>query len=129
MTKKREPNVNSEARNLFKKIDSVLRFDYVKFTKCYNDLLSYVIRNDNITDDLPGIPPLHLYLELGACSGTTISLIGMGMSRISAVILAKHATRTTMTEKEVEEWLENINFKAFDVPDIVISEVNRILGR
>lgn len=31
--------------------------------------------------DLPGIPLLNLYLELGACSGTTISLIGIGMSR------------------------------------------------
>ena len=126
---KKEPNVNSEARTLFKKIDSDLRFDYVKFTKCYNDLLSYVIRNDNITDDLPGIPPLHLYLELGACSGTTISLIGMGMSRTSAAILTKLATKTTMTEEETEEWLEHFNFKAFDVPDTVISEANRILGR
>lgn len=126
---KKEPNVNSEARTLFKKIDSDLRFDYVKFTKCYNDLLSYVIRNENITDDLPGIPPLHLYLELGACSGTTISLIGMGMSRTSAAILTKLATKTTMTEEEAEEWLEHFNFKAFDVPDTVISEANRILGR
>lgn len=126
---KKEPNVNSEARTLFKKIDSDLRFDYVKFTKCYNDLLSYVIRNDKITDDLPGIPPLHLYLELGACSGTTISLIGMGMSRTSAAILTKLATKTTMTEEEAEEWLENYNFKAFDVPDTVISEANRILRR
>ncbi len=126
---KKEPNVNSEARTLFKKIDSDLRFDYVKFTKCYNDLLSYVIRNDKITDDLPEIPPLHLYLELGACSGTTISLIGMGMSRTSAAILTKLATKTTMTEEEAEKWLENFNFKAFDVPDTVISEANRILGR
>lgn len=126
---KKEPNVNSEARNLFRKIDSDLRFDYVKFTKCYNDLLSYVIRTDNITDDLPVIPPLHLYLELGACSGTTISLIGMGMSRTSAAILTKLATKTTMTEEEAEEWLEIFNFKAFDVPDTVVSEVNRVLGR
>lgn len=126
---KKEPNVNSEARSLFKKIDSNLRFDYVKFTKCYNDLLLYVIRNENITEELPGIPPLHLYLELGACSGTTISLIGMGMSRTSAAILTKMATKTTMTEKETEEWLKNYNLKAFDVPSTVISEVNRVLGR
>lgn len=129
MKTKKEPNVNSEARNLFKKIDSDLRFDYVKFTKCYNDLLTYVIRSGNITEELPGIPPLHLYLELGACSGTTISLIGMGISRTSAAILTKLAAKTTMTEEEAETWLENLNFKAFDVPDTVVFETNRVLGR
>ena len=34
-----------------------------------------------------------------------------------------------MTEEEAETWLENLNFKAFDVPDTVISEANRVLGR
>ena len=53
----------------------------------------------------------------------------MGISRTSAAILTKLATKTTMTEEEAETWLENLNFKAFDVPDTVISEANRVLGR
>lgn len=124
-----DPNVNTEARLLFKKIDSDLRFEYVKFTKCYNDLLNYVITESQIQEDIPALPPLHLYLELGACSGTTISLIGLGMSRTSAALLSDFATNTSMNEDEVQEWLEKFNYEAFGVPETVISEAKRIIGK
>ena len=75
----------------------------------------------------PTIPPLHLYLEIGACSGTMISLIGIGLSRTSAALLTQKAIKTTMDEKEALQWLQGLNLKAFDIPDTVISEVNRLL--
>lgn len=127
ITNNREPNVNTEARKLFKKIDTDLRFEYVKFTKCYNDLLIYVLSSFKKEETYPTIPPLHLYLEIGACSGTMISLIGIGLSRTSAALLTQKAIKTTMDEKEALQWLQGLNLKAFDIPDTVISEVNRLL--
>ncbi len=127
--KKKNPNVNTEARTLFKKIDSKLRFEYVKFTKCYNDLLKYVIEETRTTEEIPVLPPLHLYLELGACSGTTISLIGLGMSRTSAALLSGFIIKTSLDEAEVQQWLKKTNLVALGVPDTVISEVNRIIGK
>ena len=124
---KKEPNVNTVARDLFKKIDTELRFEYVKFTKCYNDLLSYIISESKVKEDISSPPPLHLYLELGACLGTTITLIGLGMSRTSAAILSEFVTKASMDENEVLKWIRDTNMKALGVPDTVICEANQIL--
>lgn len=124
----KDPNVNTEARDLFKTIDSKLRFEYVKFTKCYNDLLYYLLSDAKNKEKVAEIPPLHLFLEIGACSGTMISLIGLGISRTSAGLLTQKATKTGMDEREAEQWLRNQNLKALDIPDTVINEVKRILG-
>ena len=88
----------------------------------YNDLLTYVIRSGNITEELPGIPPLHLYLELGACSGTTISLIGMGISRTNAAILTKLATNTKFH-------LIHAHLRASFLPWLCFASVNDALHR
>ena len=126
--KRGEPKVNTEARNLFKKIDNDLRFEYVKFTKCYNDLLIHALSTIDVTGAIPAIPPLHLYLELGASSGTMVSLIGLGVSRNSAAQLTQAAVKTDMSEEETEEWLRGLNLKALDMPDTVISEVKQVIG-
>ncbi len=125
--KRGEANVNTEARGLFDEIESGVRFRYVKFSKCYNDILSFVLKNNNREDLVASLSPLHLYLELGASSTTMINLIGMGLSRTAASQVAKKMINTSMSSSEIKEWLSNQNLKAYNLPHSVLAEIEKIL--
>lgn len=122
-----EANVNTVARKLFDSIETKLRFDYVKFSKCYNDLLAHTLTINGLEQLTESIPPLHLYLELGASSKTMINLIGLGMSRTAAWILADKIINSDMTTESVLMWLKNTNINALDIPKSVKSEISQIL--
>lgn len=121
------PNVNTEARKLFREIELSLRFKYVKFSKCYNDLLVHVIKEIKEEKYLTSIPPLHLFLELGASSNTMINLIGMGLSRTTAAQIVPHMIRTDMKRSDIEEWFKDNNVSSMGMPDSVLSEIEQIL--
>lgn len=125
--KRGEANVNTEARGLFDEIESGVRFRYVKFSKCYNDILSFVLKNANREDLVASLPPLHLYLELGASSKTMINLIGMGLSRTAASQIAKKMINASMTSVEIKEWLSKENLNVYNLPHSVLAEIEKIL--
>lgn len=120
-------NVNTEARGLFGDIESGVRFRYVKFSKCYNDILSYILEKSNQTELQNAMPPLHLYLELGASSNTMINLIGMGISRTAASQIANIMVNTAMTTEEIRKWLTSHNLNALNLSNSVIAEIQEIL--
>ena len=120
-------NVNTEARGLFEDIESGVRFRYVKFSKCYNDILSYILTEKGQEELQSSIPPLHLYLELGASSNTMINLIGMGVSRTAASQIAKIMINSSMTTGEIREWFSKRNLNALNLSNSVISEIQEIL--
>lgn len=124
--KKGEVKINTEARKLFDDIETNLRFTYVKFSKCYNDILTYVLCENGLDEMVKSIPPLHLYLELGASSETMINLIGVGLSRTSAGILSHVATNSAMNRDEVISWIKNTNFYAMDIPQSVTAEIAQL---
>ncbi|WP_186128450.1 DEAD/DEAH box helicase [Burkholderia gladioli] len=70
-------------KSVMKQIEEQLRFKYVKFVACYIDLLRLAALTEKGLD-LQDIPPIPLFLELGACSGTMIGCMDLGMSRIAA---------------------------------------------
>ncbi|CAE6753026.1 DEAD/DEAH box helicase [Paraburkholderia aspalathi] len=70
-------------KRVMKQIEEQLRFKYVKFVACYIDLLRLAAQTEKGTD-LRDIPPIPLFLELGACSGTMIGCMDLGLSRIAA---------------------------------------------
>lgn len=122
-----EPNVNTEARGLFDEIENDLRFRYVKFTKCYIDLLSHALVTTHQKKLCAKIPPIYLFLELGASSMTMMSLIGLGISRTGSAIISNHAPKTDMDRNNIIAWLKRINIDSLDLPTLVKNEVKLIM--
>lgn len=122
-----EPNANTEARNLFREIESNLRFRYVKYTRCYGDILSHALELTNNQSYIKTIPPIYLFLELGACSKTMISLIGVGITRTGASILAEFAPRTDMERDDTTKWLRATSLATKGLPVTIIKEIEDIL--
>lgn len=64
-------------------IETRLRFHYVKYLRCYLDVLQH--RLSEIGFEELDIPPIPLFLELGASAKTMVSAMELGMSRIAAM--------------------------------------------
>lgn len=120
-------NVNTEARGLFEDIEFSIRFKYVKFSKCYNDILLYVMQEQNQPELEKSIPPIHLYLELGGSSATVINLIGMGFSRTTASQIIPHMISSTMNREEIKKWFSQNNIYSMGLPNNVIKEIEQII--
>lgn len=122
-----EPNVNTEARGLFTEIENDLRFRYVKYTKCYIDLLSHALITTDQEHLCSKIPPIYLFLELGASSMTMMSLIGLGISRTGSAIISGQAPKTDMDRDNIIKWLKRINIDSLELPKLLESEVRLVI--
>jgi len=122
-----QANANTEARGLFREIETNLRFRYVKYTRCYNDLLSHALKETGHDSYIESIPPVYLFLELGACSQTMISLIGIGITRTGASILAEYSHRTDMDRDDALSWLRSTDLVAKNIPRTIMKEIEVLL--
>lgn len=114
-------------RELMDNIEQGLRFRYLRYSSCYIDLLKFALSEARQEEWVERIPPIPLYLELGACSDTMVNLIGIGLSRITAGIIAERAVNKEMGRSEVLEWLKRQNLRALNVPSVCIREVEELL--
>lgn len=91
------------------------------------DLLEVALGQTGYEEQIERIPPIPLYLELGACSDTMVSLIGFSLSRITASILADKTVHKGMDRSGVLDWLKRQNLRALNVPHICIREVEELI--
>jgi hypothetical protein len=124
--RRRPPSIASVIRQVMSDIEQDLCFRYVKYTRCYLDLLKHALDqtgNGSLESRIPSIP---LFLELGASSKTTVSLIGLGLSRTTSGILAEKAVNTEMDTRQAEAWLQRQNLEGMGVPGVCIREVEKV---
>lgn len=126
--KRGEAKPNTEARGLFEDIETALRFRYVKYTRCYLDLLEHALSLTDNQKYVASIPPIYLFLELGASSNTMMSMIGLGVSRTTASVLAEKAPRTDMDSKSIKNWLSRMELDSFDLPRALKDEMRGLVS-
>lgn len=114
-------------RDMMETIEIQLRFKAVQQTRCYIDLLRYAFESNGLADLVSSIPAIPLYLEVGACSGTMVNLIGLGFSRTTAGLLNAKAANKTLDRGQCVVWLRRENWEASDLPKVCISEVRMVL--
>jgi hypothetical protein len=119
--------INDLIRELFKDLEDELRYKYVKYCKIYLDVLREVLLERGEKDDAESLLPLNLFLEYGASSRTLISLMSLGLSRTTAIIL-KRSMRLNdeLDAQSCQRTLDNIDLRRFDLPAICRNEVKRI---
>lgn len=115
-------------RTLMENIEQRLRFRYLRYSSCYIDLLKLALGETHNEEWIERIPSIPIYLELGACSDTMVNLIGIGLSRITAGIIADKAVNKVMGRSETMNWLKQQNLRALNVPSTCIREVEGLLA-
>jgi len=124
---KREVTIGPVIRTLMENIEQGIRFRYLRYGSCYMDLLKLALSQTGQEELIERIPAIPLYLELGACSDTMVSLIGLGLSRITAGILADKTVNKEMDRSGALDWLKRQNLRALNVPGVCIKEVGELL--
>ncbi|MFV8594367.1 DEAD/DEAH box helicase [Ralstonia pseudosolanacearum] len=116
--------VGSVARKVMEQVETKLRYHYVKFLRCYLDILRFALEEEGLQDDLE-MPPIPLFLELGASAKTMVSAMELGMSRIAAMEISTLLPR----EKDamfIRSELKAPSFRRGALSSFVLREIERL---
>jgi hypothetical protein len=119
--------INTEIRGLFEDIEDGLRYMYVKYFKVYADVLHAVLGQKGLADLQQKIPPIHPFLEYGAASVTLINLMGLGLSRTSALLLrTSYGLGDNLTTAECQAQINRIDLASSRLPGLCKAELSRL---
>lgn len=121
------PNYPTVIRNTLSEIESDLRFKYVRLFSCYNAVLDLLLRNEGMDELVASIPAVPMYLEVGACSTTMISFMGLGLSRFTAGKLSVLPRQQDMTQASAKAWIKRQNLDTLELPQASIKEIRRLV--
>jgi hypothetical protein len=129
LKKKGESYVESTViRNVMEDVEKIARYEAPKLLSCYNDLLKHFYLSRNRGDLISRIDDIGVYLELGVSLKTQISLISLGFSRTSAVMISVYITADDYDELACKEWIENNYLMLNDLPALVKFEIYSIFN-
>lgn len=122
------PNYPTVIRNTLTEIEKDLRFKYVRLFSCYNAVLELLFRNKGMSELTASIPALPMYLEVGACSTTMISFMGLGLSRFTAGRLSSLPRQQDMTQSAAKVWIKRQDLDTLELPHASVKEIRRLVS-
>lgn len=115
-------------RNTMRDVEEVARFRAPKYLAAYLDVLQYFLHEIGRSELIPE-DRFDLFLEFGVATETLLSLIGIGLSRTSAVYVNEYLGDDTMDEGRVYEWLKTRQWESMELPAVVRRELENMLNR
>jgi hypothetical protein len=112
-------------RQTMELVEQISRFKAPKFLSAYVDVLHIHLhqigREDLIEDEID----IGTQLEFGVSSRTLLSLMEIGLSRMSAVALYEKIAHDDLTKEECITWVRNRvkEFDGLDIPAIILREI------
>ena len=122
-------NYATVIRETFQRIEEVARFRAPKFLSAYVDVLRFHYQELGCAHEFPPELKIELFLEFGVSTTTQLSLIGIGLSRSSAIELSEFLERSELTEDEVLLELCTGEWEKLDLPQIVRREIRETIER
>jgi superfamily II DNA/RNA helicase len=114
--------------DLMEDLEKEIRFQYVKHTRAFNDVLSEVLRRGGQQELAIGLKPLHLFLECGASNRTVLSLIALGLSRTTALLLkGKLRFPDDFTPEDCLAKLGSTDLSTLKIPGVCLKEIRELL--
>lgn len=126
--KKKEVDVNGEIRQVMNALETGVRYHCVKFARAYQDVLRFVLIRRGESERAEDLPSLHVYLECGACSPVVLSLISVGLSRTTAILLkGQVAFSEDATPEDCLAKLGGVDLQSLKIPRTCELEVRNLL--
>lgn len=126
--KRKEKKLSTVIRSTLAEIEEFVRFRFAKYSSCYVDVLRFHLGQVNQGDLITGIPPLNIWLEFGTSITTQLSLIGLGLSRTSAIELSKIIADENLQMNAALQRLREIDLEGTNLSPIIVTEVRRVLA-
>jgi hypothetical protein len=120
-------NIHTIIRDTMKEVEEFARFKAPKYISCYTDVLKIFLTETNKLSLYPNDYPFDLFLEFGVMSKTLLSLVGLGLSRMTATEIGKEILQTELSKEQCIDWLK-AHIKDKEVPNFVKKEVQKKLN-
>jgi superfamily II DNA/RNA helicase len=119
----------SAIRDTMRDVEDIARFRAPKYLAAYIDVLRYHLNKLGREALLPESLTFDLYLEFGVSTKTLLSLIGLGLSRTSAVSVNEFLASDSLSEEDVFDRLKERRWQAYNLPNIVKREIGEVVDR
>ena len=116
-------------RSTMELVEQIARFKAPKYLSAYMDVLNLYLREIGREDLIDEGLDIGTKLEFGVSSLTLLSLMELGLSRMSAVALYEKISRDDLSKDQCVVWIAERadQFQAMDIPAIIIREVRERL--
>ncbi|MFJ1256101.1 DEAD/DEAH box helicase [Cupriavidus sp. CuC1] len=117
-------------RGTMELVEQIARFKAPKYLSAYMDVLHLHLREIGREDLIDDGLDIGTQLEFGVSSTTLLSLMELGLSRMSAVALYEKIARDDLSREECVAWISErvVQLQAMDIPAIIIREVRERLA-
>ncbi|HEX8151563.1 MAG TPA: hypothetical protein VF698_00495 [Thermoanaerobaculia bacterium] len=115
-------------RRTMTEIEEYARFRFAKYSSCYVDVLRFHLGQIDRADLIADIPRLNIWLEFGTSIVTQLSLIGLGLSRTSAIELSRLIPEDNLQMDAALQRLREMKLEGTNLSPIIVNEVRRLLG-
>lgn len=106
-----------------------IRFRYVKNVRVYKQLLAHLLSKAGRQKEAEELIPIDVFLECGSSSPVVLSLIGIGLTRTTALMLKNKVKFPDETTPEMcLGILSTTNIGTMDIPAVCRKEVLELLG-
>ena len=116
-------------RQTMELVEQVARFRAPKYLSAYMDILHLHLREIGREDLIDDYLDIGTQLEFGVSTRTLLSLMELGLSRMSAVSLYEKIARDDLTKEGCMQWAleRDAQFETMDIPAIIIREIREKL--
>lgn len=122
-------SIDTICRDVMAEIENFARFRFVKESSCYIDILKYFLNKKEEFELLDNIPDLSLWLEFGVYEETQISLLSLGLSRQTSIILSEQIPNSNLSKQSVLRWLMDSDLSLYDFSPIIMDEIETMLSK
>lgn len=126
--KKRNYELAKVIRDVMQDVEQVARFLAPRFLSCYIDILRYHLKNISRGDLADQVPDISIWLEFGASQQTQLSMMGLGLSRTTAIALSEFILDDNLSESEVLERITSLSIESLGLPLAIQREIKTITG-
>lgn len=110
-------------------VETIARFKAPKFLSAYIDVLHLHLKQIGRGDLIDTSLDIGTQLEFGVSSRTLLSLMELGLSRMSAVALYEQIASDELSKDECLTWVKDrqARLDAIGIPAIIVRELRQIL--
>ena len=112
-------------RHTMELVEQIARFRAPKYLSAYVDVLNLHLREIGREDLIDHGPDIGTQLEFGVSSLTLLSLMELGLSRMSAVALYEKIARDDLSKEDCLAWVaeRESQFEGMDIPAVILREI------
>ncbi|WP_292083462.1 MULTISPECIES: DEAD/DEAH box helicase [unclassified Brevundimonas] len=122
-----EKNRREVVRETLELVEKRVRYDCWRLFSCYGSVLSAVLIDLGRTDLVEAMPPIPLFLEVGASDRTTISLMSAGIPRAIAMRLADFPKQPLVDVEAARRWLRTAPLADYGLSPLLMKEVRDVI--